>query len=361
MTSRGKIIFKLLDKYIGIPILFLLKLFGKKRELPKEFNSIGILTVPAIGDIVLLNGFLRDIKKFNQNIKIILFVSEEIREIAEIMGSYDELIIINLFNPLSTIKILCSRPVDVFIDASQWARLNAILTFFSKSKYRVGFKTKGQCKHLIFDFAAEHSNAIHELYNYKKLAFTDEIKLDGFPQIGFQDIIKVKSRQIVIHTMPSGYLSELKRWPETHWKKVIDYLLEIQCEIYFTGSTSDYEYIEPLLKNYTNNERLHNVAGKYSLKEIVILLKSSQVVLSVNTGIMHLASVLNCNLIALHGPTNPNRWGPLNRNAKIIQSDYPEAPCLNLGFEYNCKDRSGECMKRITPEKVIGEIKNFGL
>ncbi|MCH7965049.1 MAG: glycosyltransferase family 9 protein [Bacteroidetes bacterium] len=361
MNVRGKKSFKLLDKYLGVPILFVLNLFSKKKQLPKNIEKIGILTVPAIGDIILLNGFLRDIKKFNHDVKIILFVTNEVREIAEIMGSYDEIVSIKLFNPLRAIKTLRSHPVDVFIDTAQWTRLNAIFTFFSKSKYKIGFKTKGQYKHFIYDFAAEHSNLTHELYNFKKLSFSKEIKAESLPKIEFNHGTQIKKDQVVIHIMSGGYLSELKRWPDENWRRIIDYLLESQCDIYFTGSASDRKHLVSLLKNYKDNIRLHNVAGKHSLRETAILLVGSQLVISVDTGIMHLASALGCNLISLHGPTAPTRWGPLNSNSITIQSNYPEAPCLNLGFEYNCKDRSGECMKRITSEKVISEIKEFGL
>jgi heptosyltransferase-3 len=361
MNVRGKKTFKLLDKFLGVAILFVLHLFSKKKQLPKKIEKIGILTVPAIGDIILLNGFLRDLKKFNRDVKIILFVTDEVREIAEIMGSYDEIEGIELFNPLRTIKTLRSHPVDVFIDTAQWTRLNAIYTFFSKSKYKIGFKTKGQYKHFIFDFAAEHSNLTHELYNYKKLSFAKEIKTESLPKIGFNLETQIKKDQVVIHTMSGGYLSELKGWPDENWRRIIDYLLERQCDIYFTGSASDRKHLESLLNNYKDNIRLHNVAGKLTLRETTTLLVSSQLVISVDTGIMHLASALGCNLISLHGPTAPMRWGPLNSNSKAIQSDYPEAPCLYLGFEYNCKDRSGQCMKRITSQLVISEIKEFGL
>jgi len=351
----------MLDKYIGIPFLFLLKLFSHKKNLPGKINKIGILTVPAIGDVILMSGLLKDVRKFDPGIKIFLFVTKEVKEIAELMGSFDEIIPVKLHNPFRAIKTLRRHPVDIFIDASQWARLNAILTFFSGSGYKIGFKTKGQCKHLIFNFAAEHSDLVHELYNYKKLSFTKEMKNDSLPEIRLEEDIPVKSKRVVIHIMPGGYLAGLKEWPDENWRRVIEHLMNRGCEIYFTGSKSDYERIEKVLGDFKNNRMLHNIAGRYQMRETALLLKSSQLVICVNTGIMHLASALGCNLIALHGPTNPLRWGPLNSNSKIIQSDYPEAPCLNLGFEYNCKDRTGECMKRITPVSVISAVEEFGL
>lgn len=359
MNRRGKKNLKLIDRYIGIPILILLGLLKRKKELPKNIATLGMLSVPAIGDIILLNALLRDIKDFNNEIRIILFVAKEFKEIAEITGSYDELVEIEVYKPLKAIWILRQHPVDVLIDASQWLKLNAILVFFSKSKYKIGFNTKRQYKHFIFDYAPEHSDQIHELYNFKKLIFNSNIETKNFPELELPDDNIVKDNCAVIHTMPSGYLSDRKRWQDKNWIEVIEHLLANDMEIYFTGSTADRESIEALLSDYRNIPKIYNVAGKYSLKETTALLLKSRLVISVNTGIMHLASVASCNLIALHGPTDPKRWGPLNSNAIIIQSDFPEAPCLNLGFEYNCNDKTCECMKRISSESVINEIKKI--
>ncbi len=359
MNTRGKKIFKLLDRYLGIPILFILSLLRTKKVLPMDIKKIGVLTVPALGDIILINGLLSDIKRYDKKIEIILFVSEEVKKTAELMGEYDLLVNIKSYSFFSAINILRSYPVDIFIDASQWAKLNAILTFFSKSKFKIGFRTKGQCKHLIFDYAVEHSPLIHELFNYKKLSFRPEIETNNLPGLKLNSEVPVIKDRIVIHTMPSGYLSFLKEWPGENWAIIIEFLLTRKYEIFFTGSDSDRKSIDALLLTYTKNPRLYNVAGKYSIKETAILIKSSRLVISVNTGIMHLASVLGCNLIALHGPTDPKRWGPLNKNSRIIRSNYPEAPCLNLGFEYKCNDRTGECMKTITPEMVISEIEKM--
>jgi len=359
MNKRGKRILKLIDRYVGIPILFLLGLLKRKKELPEIITTLGILTVPAIGDIILLNGLLRDIKDFNKEIKIILFVAKELKDIAEIMNTYDNLVEIEVYKPFIALKTLRLNPVDVLIDASQWLRLNAILAFFSKSKYKIGFRTKHQYKHFVFDFAPDHSDQIHELYNFKKLIFSPTIETKYLPKLKFHSEKNIKDNCAVIHTMPSGYLSDRKKWQDKNWIEVIDYLLANDMEIHFTGSVADRRSIKSLLIDYHDNPKIFNVAGKYSLKETTALLLKSKLVISVNTGIMHLASVAGCNLIALHGPTDPKRWGPLNSNATVVQSDYPEAPCLNLGFEYNCNDKTCECMKRISSESVITEIKKI--
>jgi ADP-heptose:LPS heptosyltransferase len=93
-----------------------------------------------------------------------------------------------------------------------------------------------------------------------------------------------------------------------------------------------------------------DLGGKLSWKQTAAVLSRADLVISGNTGVMHLAAALKKSQIALHGPTNPVLWGPLNPKAVVIQSDCPNCPCLRLGFEYHAFDQS--CMDRIDLQRV---------
>jgi len=98
--------------------------------------------------------------------------------------------------------------------------------------------------------------------------------------------------------------------------------------------------------------------GRLSLGQTAFLIKKSHLLITVNTGIMHLGAALNHPMIALHGPAGFLRWGPVaSSNIYNIQSNFYCAPCLNLGFEYKCKN--GGCMDEISVEKVIRGINNI--
>jgi heptosyltransferase I len=359
LKLRGNKYLKGLDKYFGIPLLFTLGLLRKNRKLPCDISSVAIMMAPAIGDIILSSGLLKDIKSNSNNILIHLFVPEGYSDVASLIGNYDQLTKINLSKPLKSLAAIRRYSFDVFIDASQWARLPALITFFSKSKYTIGFLSKGQGKHFVFDKAVHHSNETHEFYNLKNLNFFKVDSNKYLPTLDTTNLVQVDKKKVTIHLKPSGYISERKEWPIEYWKIVIDYMLKKELTIVFTGSSADKPEIDSIIKNFNNTNKLKNLAGSLTIIETANELRSSSIVISVNTGIMHLASFLNCNLIALHGPTNSKRWGPLNKNCIIINSPYLEAPCLNLGFEYNCKDNNGKCMKAILPDVVIKSIESF--
>jgi heptosyltransferase III len=358
MTLRGKKYLKNLDKYIGVPLLFLFGLIRFKRKLPKSISNIGIMLVPAIGDIILISGLLEEIKLKYNNSTIHLFVPSEYENVLSLIKKYDSFTKINLSKPIKTLGLIRKNTFDIFIDASQWARLPALLSSFSKSRYTIGFKSKGQGKHFTFDKAVDHSSKVHEFYNLKRLNFSNNDEIKDIPLLNIDYNIPIDEKKIIIHIAPSGSKSDRKELPSNNWVAVIEYLLKKDFNIFFTGSEADKNKIDNLI-NKLKSDKLFNVAGTLSFTETAKLLKSSKLVISVNTGTMHIASFLRCNLIAIHGPTNSKRWGPLNENSIVINSPYPDAPCLDLGFEYNCKDRDGKCMKAIKPETIIDSIEKF--
>jgi ADP-heptose:LPS heptosyltransferase len=357
MKLRGNVLLKKLDRYIGIPVLKILSLFHSQKKCPKSVERVAILLTPAIGDTILTQTLLRDIKHFDPFVHITLYLPDNVVETAKLIGNSDEIITLNYSAVVQTIKTIRQKQYDVFIDAGQWTRLSAIFTLFAKAKHTRGFETTGQYRHYGFDEAVHHNDAVHEIINIKNLQWAHYNRDAHYPAIEFKTPSSIDNKRVVIHTKPGGVKSHLKEWDAKNWVCVIQYLCSKGMTVYLTGSKDDTSSLQELIRQCGANNVV-NAAGE-SLTETAELVRNSFLMISVNTGIMHLAAAVGCNLIALHGPTNYLRWGPLNKNSVSIQSTYHSAPCLNLGFEYACKDRTGECMKQISKQAVIGAIDKF--
>ena len=76
-------------------------------------------------------------------------------------------------------------------------------------------------------------------------------------------------------------------------------------------------------------------------------------VVSNDSGPMHIGAALNIPVAALFGPTSPERTGPYGKGHVIIRSERKCAPC----FRKRCRDF--RCMEEITPETVFEKIKGF--
>lgn len=360
LKERNNNVLRFIDRYFGIPLIFILGFFKKKQSDIPPIKSIALLKTAAIGDTVLLEAIIRDIKKTFYNVRIVFFVGSSNYEVAKIITegfSNIDVVKLPIKNPLKAILTVRQYDFDVWLDFGAWPRLNALLSFFANAKFKVGFKTENQYRHYIYDVVVEHSKEIHELFNYKHILSKIGIYGANLPQIRVVTNVKKDAKLIVIHMFPGGSRSYLKEWPESYWVQLINHLTSKGYSIALTGATADRDHALRVYNRCERRELIEVVAGKLPLKDVTLLLNKSCLVISVNTGIMHLASALNCNLVALHGPTSSKRWGPLNKNSIAISSPLPCSPCLNLGFEYGCNEN--RCMKAISVKTVIKATENF--
>ncbi|MCX7956391.1 MAG: glycosyltransferase family 9 protein, partial [Endomicrobia bacterium] len=103
-----------------------------------------------------------------------------------------------------------------------------------------------------------------------------------------------------------------------------------------------------ILKN--SKVELINFVGKTSLNELISLVSMAKFIICGNTGVLHIAAAVNTSTIAIHGPTDPVKWGPWGKGHIIIKNNLKCAPCSYLGFEYGCKER--KCLNCISTEEV---------
>jgi heptosyltransferase-3 len=353
--ERGNSRFRFLDKYIGIPIIFILGLLKKKRNrLPDSIKEAAFLKTAGIGDTALLSAVVRDIKDTYPNVRLTFFVASNNYEMAQLISGIDRIIILPIAKPLECIYIIKeSGEYDIWIDFGPWPRINALLSYFSNARLKIGFKTKGQYRHYIYDLTAEHSARLHELDNYRNLLKLMGVNGHNLPCISMQITERIDNR-ITIHIFPGGSRSYLKEWPDANWIEIINQLTAHHYEVFLTGAKIDCKKAEQIKAQIKNRGSVNIVAGVFDLKKTAELLKSSILVISVDTGIMHLASALGCSLIALHGPTSVKRWGPLDANAISLESGLQCSPCITLGFESRCQTNT--CMKSIATKALMDAV-----
>ena len=98
------------------------------------------------------------------------------------------------------------------------------------------------------------------------------------------------------------------------------------------------------------------LAGDASLPQTIAALARAAAVVAVNTGTMHLVAALDIPLVALHGPTDPARWGPLSSRADVLGPGKDEGGAyLNLGFEY--PPEAVDCMSMIATADVLTSLR----
>ena len=140
----------------------------------------------------------------------------------------------------------------------------------------------------------------------------------------------------------------MKRWPIPHWEKLIA-IMPNQQFIILGGKDDlfceDLKMIAP--------DRVQNLAGKLSLVESCALIKNSKLVISADTGLLHVADVLGVKALSLMGPT---AFGfTTGTQIKTLEVALPCRPCTKDGRGTCSQEVYQKCMVDITPEWVAKE------
>lgn len=144
----------------------------------------------------------------------------------------------------------------------------------------------------------------------------------------------------------------LKRWPVSHWMKLIALLPQYKFIILAGPDDAFCWEIEGIAP-----DRTLNLAGQTSLMDSFYIVSRSQYVISADTGFLHAADLFGINSIALMGPTAFGH--PSGDSVKVLEIDLPCRPCTKEGNR-DCKlieDR--KCLVDISPEMVINSLKSF--
>jgi lipopolysaccharide heptosyltransferase I len=144
-----------------------------------------------------------------------------------------------------------------------------------------------------------------------------------------------------------------KRWPVEYFADLVKRMASRNREFHFVilGGKDDQSLAEPILR--VEPERCLDLTGKTSLPEMIEWIRLSKLVVTNDTGPMHVAAALGKPVVALFGPTNPNRTGPYGQIQHALRIDLPCSPCLKDFCTY---EKPMECLRGITPQIVEREI-----
>jgi ADP-heptose:LPS heptosyltransferase len=361
-SERGNKGLKSLDWYLGIPVVCALGLLRRKRPPVIDFSTLGLLETAAIGDTVLLAGVIADLRRAFPDKKIILFTGGSNYEVASLLRGPDEVVKLPLADPLEAIRIMRARHLEILCDFGPWPRINAVLTLFSGARFTLGFRTPGQYRHYAYDRAVDHSAAVHELENQRNLVSPLGVDPTSMPFIAADEPLALglpPKSYVVFHAWSGGYKGYIKEWPAAYWVDLGERMVRLGPSIVLTGGPYDRVRTANLRASFAPRwqEKVITLAGSISLSQTCKVLQDAAAVVSVNTGIMHLAAAVGAAVLALNGPVPARRWGPVGEWAVSVDSEAEGCGYLNLGFEY--ENQREDCMALIRPERVFLLLKEL--
>jgi len=140
-----------------------------------------------------------------------------------------------------------------------------------------------------------------------------------------------------------------KFWITARWSALCDQLEAAGIRTVFGGGPGDLVHIEPIAAGMTHGARI--AAGRLSLPASVALMKRAAAYVGVDTGPMHIAAMVGTPVVALFGPTHPERVGPYGSGHVVVRTEGLDCLCCRKRI---CAHR--QCMQGIPVEAVCEKI-----
>lgn len=152
------------------------------------------------------------------------------------------------------------------------------------------------------------------------------------------------------HILDSGY-KQHRGWPIPHWRALIEDLLANNIKPVVNGAPQE----APALQDLLGVSGIHSIVG-CDLGELIGTLRRAQAVVSVDTGIAHLAAAVGTPTVTLFGPTDAGVTGPfsLTGRTQAVRHPVPCSPCFGESWQKAC--RFNRCMSELQPGQVSSAL-----
>ena len=150
---------------------------------------------------------------------------------------------------------------------------------------------------------------------------------------------------------PGAEYGPAKRWPVTHFAALARRLAETDFPVWIVGSTKDAP-IGAEIENLSGSTG-RNLCSRTDLAQAIDLLSCAKLVVSNDSGLMHVAAALQRPLVALYGSSSPAYTPPLSPQARILSLNLPCSPC----FKRECPLGHFKCLNDLSPAMVLDAAK----
>jgi heptosyltransferase-1 len=164
----------------------------------------------------------------------------------------------------------------------------------------------------------------------------------------------IRNPQLIL--LLPGARWENKRWPAQHFAGLVSLLARKFPAAHFAiiGSGEDRPLGEII--SCAAPERCLNLCGATSLPEMIEWIRLGDLLITNDTGPMHVAAALGKPLVALFGPTEPRRTGPYGQLENVLRLDLPCSPCMKSTCHF---EKPEECLRALSPALVFERVQEL--
>ncbi|WP_188007642.1 lipopolysaccharide heptosyltransferase II [Photobacterium damselae] len=333
-----------------------------------------------VGDMVMSQSLYTVLKQLYPQSQIDVLAPKWCKPILERMPEVDQAIEIsighgefNLFGRRAIGKLLRDKEYDHAFILPNSAK-SALIPWFANIPLRTGWK--GEMRYgLLNDLRPNKKSFQYMVERYVALAYSktemiDSSSLGGLKALPRPSLFIDKKEQAeaitkfnlnqeapIVGLCPGAEFGPAKKWPETHYAEVAIQMAKSGHQVWLFGSQKDLDTCNNIkrLVPQEYQQQIHVLAGQTNLIEAVDLLAACKTVVANDSGLMHVAAAVGCNVVAIYGSTSPKYTPPLAENVAIVHTNISCRPC----FKRECQFKHLKCLTELTPKQVLDSIQKL--
>jgi ADP-heptose:LPS heptosyltransferase len=311
---------------------------------------------------------------------------------------------------LAALRHVQNAGVDATVDLEFFARSTAVISFLTGARIRVGYHSwsgegpfRGDLMtHRLFFNHHLHTSDAFQMHvealeqPAKNLPFFEsDIRLsfgcmdrggpvktlfelesrdDDYPAIAVSDAEmegvrskleaagaeSVKGRRLVLLNPNCGDMLPLRRWPEENYIALAQGLLDAHGDIVIalTGGPAEAEVVDAL-SGKISRDRCFSMAGRTTMKELMVLYHLATVLVTNDSGPAHFTSLTPMHSVVLFGPESPALFGSRSSRSHLLWAGTAFTPCVHALNNRETPSEDNSCMSLIPVEDVLATVEGI--
>ncbi len=326
--------------------------------MTQGYSSILIIKPGAIGDLLQITPVIRGLKREYPAARITLLVGSQMT--AELFRH----------NPHLTETIVFDRKGEhrsLVGFLSLWRRVRGVrydlVLNFQRSNIKNWILVSAALPCRLLIYHKSRKTGIHAVADHLKTLAplglsTDDLRLEFFPSPQSETFAETFFRERGLSAkrvvaLNPGASHPVNRWDPRQFAALADRLSEdAGIEVMVVGGKEDIPLSDTIAA--FSRSSLTLLTGKTTLAELGSILKRCDLLVSGDTGPMHLATAVGTRVVSLFGAADPERTGPVGRGDRVLQA--ASVSCVPCRSRKCGNPHYLECMEKITVDEVYQAV-----
>jgi lipopolysaccharide heptosyltransferase II len=387
------------DRWLAKPLCAVLSGFDRLRRLgqrraPHQPRRIVFVKLIEMGSTVLACPAFAEAEKLVGRDNLFILVFAPNRAILDVLPYFrpenviaveERNLAVFAVSLLRALLRLWREGVDTAIDMEGLTSASAVVTYLTGARRRVGFynfTSQGPYRGRLFTRELNYGFQHHVSKQFLALVHSAATEGDDAPLLKehipderteLPRFVPTESESAAVAALAGSSdgplvilnpncsdLLPLRRWATNRFVELGRRLLDEQpdARIVVTGAPNEREEADAVAQRI-DPERARSLAGRTTLRQLLVLYDMADVLVSNDSGPVHFAALTEIPVVALYGPETPQLYGPLSARAKALSAGLMCSPCVNILNHRMSPCRDNQCMQQLSVDRVLSATREL--